>query len=263
MKDESTDTTGFREYFRPRRDGESLPPIPESLSLWGKRTVWGILGGAALGFTQGLQRARLGKAYPMPANVAAKPAQRLSFFVTQGIITSSARLGLFVAIYSAVDLGVRQWLRNSSSEPLAAGCVLCHWSRSTGIEQSSGLAAGSLTGFLFRLPTGVPSLALSGAAYGAGLGFLAGTLERWLHQLEFALQSRRLAAQPSTTTMADETEPDDPQEASAAANPVDVVIRDLQERMQPALSSGSTGRNEHREDARFTQVDEQAPPSDP
>ncbi|BAM82740.1 hypothetical protein CYME_CMS105C [Cyanidioschyzon merolae strain 10D] len=239
MNDDSRRYPNFSAYFRPVQDGEPLPSAPESLALWGQRTVWGLLGGAALGFGQGLQRARMRKAYPMPAGLVNSPSRRLAYFVTSGVVSTSAHLGLFVALYSAVDLGVREWLRSAPAEPLADGCILCNWTRSAGVEQSSGLAAGSITGFLFRLPTGSASLALSGAAYGAGLGFIAGSIERWLRKLEHAARSKWTAQQA-----ADEVDHKEVEQAGTAtasspkSGAVDAYILALQQRVQPNTHQG-------------------------
>jgi hypothetical protein len=86
------------------------------------------------------------------------------------------------------------------------------------------------------------SLALAGAAYGAGLGFAAGSLERWLRKLEHAVQTRRSA--PQQPNVAIDTS-DDLQEAATKANAIETFIQSLQERIQPDHPAVSNHRTEH------------------
>ncbi|KAK4538360.1 hypothetical protein CDCA_CDCA17G4385 [Cyanidium caldarium] len=178
-------------------DADRSAGPPEWLRLWGTRLSYGLLGGAVWGVRVGLARARTPQVHATPVGVPATPAGRMSYFVTQAIVVQSARVGFFVALYSAVELLVRERL---FAQRVAATTTASTASATPHLlgDAAVGTAGGAVTAlcFAWRRYTvrGIAAGMLLGALLGGSLGGMGSAVQRLEHglhnELEAAIQRR-------------------------------------------------------------------------
>ena len=181
----------------------SLGP-PEWLRLWGTRLSYGLLGGAVWGARVGLARARAPQVHATPVGVPATPAGRMSYFVTQAIVVQSTRVGFFVALYSAVELLVRERL---FAQRIPAATTTTTASAASAAPHLLGDAAGGAAGgavaalcFAWRRYTvrGVAAGMLLGALLGGSLGGMGSAAQRLEHGLYDELEAIKQRSDKST-----------------------------------------------------------------
>lgn len=174
-----------------------MPPAPEWLSEWGTRSAYGWMGGAALGMLQGIAQAHHDALNDSaPDGVPKTRSARLSYHVGRSSLVSGARVGLFVAIYAAVDLGVRRVMATQPSENASLGTrkndALSSLNRGTELwpTVTGSLLGGTVTGMLFGARRGAWKGMTQGALIGGILGTLFGGLEMALQSLQHQLKEK-------------------------------------------------------------------------
>lgn len=144
--------------FEKVEPGRKPVEVPEKVQTWVTQTTYGLVFGSLYGGYKGLQIAKTSTPSPVPTKSAIHRAT--VFFVQESILTS-ARIGLFVATFSALA-STTEHLRNKD-DPLnygIAGGVTC------------GLFGGSVGGWYGAAPS-----AVFGCVFG-GLGaYIRATLK--------------------------------------------------------------------------------------
>lgn len=129
----------WRTAFEKVEPGQKPTKAPDELQTWTTQTVYGLVCGSVYGGYRGLQIAKTSTPSPVPTTSA---RHRASVFFVQESILTGARIGLFVATFSAAALAIEHWrAKDDPANYAISGGITC------------GLFGGAVGGWYGVLPS--------------------------------------------------------------------------------------------------------------
>ena len=152
----SRETLKLKDLFRRLEPGESMPPPSAELSEWSHMLAYGLTFGMLFGLHRGWKMTQDPKA-PTPPEIK-HAYQRASYFLSKNSLLWGTRFGLFVSLFSAVDI----------------------WSRHFEIGEwfEKGLGGGTVSGLFATLRFGLGRWAGLGSMVGGGVGSALGFVQQ-------------------------------------------------------------------------------------
>lgn len=219
---EGAEQTTWEYLFRRLEPDEPVPPPPPEMAEWGSILGYGLTFGMLYGGHRGLKLSR-NRSIPSPSGIKTK-AQRAGYFFGMNSIAWGARVGLFVSLFSAVDIWSRRFKKGEWFE--------------------KGVGGGVVSGIFAMMRFGLSRWVGVGSLMGGGLGSGLGLAQQCLREI-----AEKNEVQDGESEVVDVNE-EEKMRKIVSASSTNAVIEGLEQSMRrnPAYAENKNSRNASNKD---------------